>query len=96
MFMEGWGDFLKRKTSRGTISTIGDASPALLMVIIIFALPVEYNFWPFQPASARPKRSASLVNWDLIEKRLPWGVIILLGGGFALSDACSKSGKNKY
>jgi di/tricarboxylate transporter len=23
----------------------------------------------------------------LVEKKLPWGVIILLGGGFALSDA---------
>jgi sodium-dependent dicarboxylate transporter 2/3/5 len=93
MFIDGWGDFLKRKTSRGTTSTIGDATPALLMVIIIFALPINYKFWPFQPSTTRPKKSPSLVSWELIEKRLPWGVIILLGGGFALSDACSKSGK---
>jgi hypothetical protein len=30
------------------------------------------------------------VNWKLVETRLPWGVLFLLGGGFALSDACVK------
>jgi di/tricarboxylate transporter len=25
--------------------------------------------------------------FSTVEKKLPWGVIILLGGGFALSDA---------
>jgi di/tricarboxylate transporter len=32
----------------------------------------------------------------LIEKKLPWGVILLLGGGFALSDACTKTGEKQH
>ena len=26
----------------------------------------------------------------LVEKKLPWGVILLLGGGFALADASKR------
>ncbi len=33
-----------------------------------------------------------LVSWKKIEKDIPWGVIILFGGGFALAEGCEKSG----
>ena len=36
--------------------------------------------------------SGSLVEWKEIERMVPWGVILLLGGGFALADACLRSG----
>ena len=93
MFIDGWGDILKRITDRGSQSTVGDATPALLMVMVIFALPTHYRFWPFQSRDIKSKKSPSLVSWELIEKKLPWGVILLLGGGFALSDACTKTGE---
>ena len=60
------------------------------MVLVAFALPTKYKFWPFQPFNQSPESSPSLVNWKLVETKLPWGVIFLLGGGFALSDACEK------
>ena len=37
-----------------------------------------------------------MINWKTIETKLPWGVIILLGGGFAVSDACTKSGLSAW
>ncbi len=52
----------------------------------------SYKFWPFQSRRLPSEKSPSLVNWEMIEKKLPWGVILLLGGGFALSDACTRTG----
>merc|ERR1739844_807370 len=70
--------------------TVGGATPAILMVLVVFALPTRYRFWPFQAMNKVPESSPSLINWKTIETKLPWGVIILLGGGFAVSDACTK------
>ena len=63
----------------------------MLMVLVVFSLPSAYNFWPFRPWSEKPTNSPHLIEWSGergVEKRLQWGVILLLGGGFALSDAC--------
>ena len=37
-----------------------------------------------------------ILNIYIVEKKLPWGVILLLGGGFALADITSKSGLDQY
>jgi len=39
-------------------------------------------------SSSSKKRSLALLDWQTVNKKMPWGVIILLGGGFALADAC--------
>jgi sodium-dependent dicarboxylate transporter 2/3/5 len=93
MFIKGWGQILMRVTDRGTNAAIVDATPAILMVIMVFVLPVHYRFWPFQPMGVDPKKSPSLVTWKVIEKKMPWGVLLFVGGGFAISDACTKTGK---
>ncbi len=67
----------------------------MLMVLVVFSLPSRYDFWPFIPRSSAPSSSPPLLEWSGdrgVEKRLQWGVILLLGGGFALSNACEVSG----
>ena len=29
----------------------------------------------------------TLLDWNTIQKKLPWGIIFLIGGGFALAKA---------
>lgn len=38
------------------------------------------------------KRPATLLNWKVVHERLPWGIVLLLGGGFALAKATKESG----
>ena len=92
LFMPGWGDIFNVGTARGSTVVVGSATPAILMSVLLFILPQDYNFWPFVPWSGNVQNSPSLITWRLIETKMCWGVIFLLGGGFALADASQKSG----
>ncbi len=60
---------------------INDATVAVAMAILAFLLPVGGE-----------KR---LLEWEEF-KRIPWDVLILFGGGFALADALESSGFSKW
>ncbi|XP_023332563.1 solute carrier family 13 member 2 [Eurytemora carolleeae] len=80
VFITGWASFF-------TKATVGSATPAVLIVWMLFLLPKNVS-------STQP--SEALLDWHTVEKRLPWGVILLLGGGFALADATASSGLSNY
>jgi len=61
--------------------SINDATVAVLMALLAFLLPVGGG-----------KR---LLEWEEF-KRIPWDVLILFGGGFALADALEASGFSKW
>jgi sodium-dependent dicarboxylate transporter 2/3/5 len=79
VFITGWGDDFSKP--------IGSATPAVLIVALLFMLPKEWSMSTSSPA---------LLDWITVEKRLPWGVIMLLGGGFALAHSTKSSGLSKY
>ena len=56
----------------------GDATPAVFVSLLMFTIPTGTGGTP-------------LLNWDLVQDRLAWGVIILLGGGFALAEGAERS-----
>jgi sodium-dependent dicarboxylate transporter 2/3/5 len=60
---------------------IGDATVAVFMAMLAFLLP-----------GTKDKR---LLEWEEF-KRIPWDVLILFGGGFALADALEASGFSKF
>lgn len=60
---------------------INDATVAVAMALLAFLLPVGGE-----------KR---LLEWEEF-KRIPWDVLILFGGGFALADALDASGFSKW
>lgn len=60
---------------------INDATVAVAMALLAFALP-----------GAGDQR---LLGWDEF-KRIPWDVLILFGGGFALADALESSGFSRW
>lgn len=47
-------------------------------------------------AAKRPlKYSEGLITWDVIQRKMPWSLMFLLGGGFAISRGSMASGLAK-
>ena len=59
-------------------SGVSDAVPAMLISLLMFVIPVN-------------DEGGTMLTWPLVQSRLTWGVIILLGGGFALAEGAQRS-----
>ncbi|MBB5831425.1 anion transporter [Brachybacterium aquaticum] len=62
---------------------IGDAGIAMIVALLLFVLP------------AGAAKGVRLLDWDSAVK-LPWGVLLLFGGGLALSAQFSSSGLTEW
>ena len=64
---------------------IEDAGIAMLVALLLFLLP----------AGGDAKKGVRLLDWDYAVK-LPWGVLLLFGGGLALSGQFGDSGLSEW
>ncbi len=62
---------------------INDGTVAIIIAIFLFILP------------ARGKPGERIMNWKTAEK-LPWNIILLFGGGFALASGFKESGLSSW
>jgi len=62
---------------------ISDGTVAIIIAIILFAMPT------------RDKKQTRIMNWKVAEK-LPWNIILLFGGGFALASGFKESGLSSW
>lgn len=83
--LPGWGDLVGRATSGGrTDFFVKDSTVAIVAALALFT-------WP-----SRDRPGERLLPWAFAAPRLPWGALLLFGGGFALADAFAPSGLNAY
>ncbi len=61
-------------------SMVSDAVPAVAAAVLACLIPAGDGSW------------SPLVRWDDVRHGVPWGILILFGGGFALADAVSAVG----
>ncbi len=61
------------------IPSVTDAGIAITAALLMFSLPLSFSKRRF------------VLDWECAE-RIPWGVLVLFGGGLALADAFSTSG----
>lgn len=85
----GWSGFLERwLTPAGEPARlfhagfIDDATVALGMASLLFLVPV---------GGRGPDRRLRLMNWQTAQ-RLPWGILLLFGGGFSIAAGFQASG----
>ncbi|MGH1417699.1 MAG: SLC13 family permease [Hyphomicrobiaceae bacterium] len=62
---------------------INDTAVAILASVALFAIPVSLNKQEF------------LVDWETA-KKLPWGILLIFGGGLAITGAFNTSGLAAY
>ncbi|KAK7506048.1 hypothetical protein BaRGS_00002770 [Batillaria attramentaria] len=77
---------------------VSDSSAAMLVAVLLFLLPSEIPrvFCLRKAEHVAAPFYRPLLTWEQVNRKLPWGVIILLGGGFALAKACLESGLSEW
>ncbi|XP_068066908.1 Na(+)/citrate cotransporter isoform X2 [Anomalospiza imberbis] len=86
---------------------ITDSVPAVFIALLLFILPahkpkcIAWNPSMSDPEQTeedkkKPFLSAPLLDWNVVQRKMPWSIVLLLGGGFALADASANSGLSAW
>ncbi|XP_016057383.1 PREDICTED: solute carrier family 13 member 2 [Miniopterus natalensis] len=90
-FFVGWGS-LGYMDSEGK-PLMSDGTVAMLISIIMFIVPSKIPGLTQDPENPRKlKAPPALLNWKTVNEKMPWNIVFLLGGGFALAEGSEASG----
>lgn len=89
---DGWGKGFEIKK----VNYVSDSTPILLFVCILFILPDSLPQVFCWAENYSMPRYSPILTWKSCQERVPWGVLVLLGGGFALAKASQVSGLSDY
>ncbi|XP_033466395.1 solute carrier family 13 member 5a [Epinephelus lanceolatus] len=97
-FMDGWATHVFNAKAE----FVTDATVALFVAVLLFVLPSEpphfLCFWRScdteSPVSRGP--APALLTWQVTQKKMPWNIVLLLGGGFALAKGSEVSGLSRW
>jgi sodium-dependent dicarboxylate transporter 2/3/5 len=80
----GWGQLFQRVTEAGeTVAFVNDGTVAITMAMVLFMIPTH-----------KPHHGMLIGAKQLA--KLPWGVLLLFGGGFALAAGFQRSGLSAW
>uniref|UniRef100_A0A8C2Z2H8 Solute carrier family 13 member 2 n=1 Tax=Cyclopterus lumpus TaxID=8103 RepID=A0A8C2Z2H8_CYCLU len=92
-FIPGWATVLFNKEK----TYVTDGTVAILMSSLFFCIPSK---WPrcggTSEDGAPAKAPSPLLTWDIVHEKMPWNILLLLGGGFALAHGSETSGLSKW
>lgn len=75
----GWREKLQ-------LTAVTDGAIAIAAAIILFLVHAPI------PTSEKTRIRGPLMTWDIAEQKLPWGILLLFGGGFAIASGLEKTG----
>uniref|UniRef100_A0A7M4EN40 Solute carrier family 13 member 5 n=1 Tax=Crocodylus porosus TaxID=8502 RepID=A0A7M4EN40_CROPO len=85
-FIPGWATYLFNRKSE----FVTDATVAIFVALLLFIVPAT------KPKFLCCNRDTPLLEWKVVQRRLPWSIVLLLGGGFALARGSEVSGLSRW
>ena len=91
-FPVSWGPLLEQGLLRLGVDQdlagkfVHDSTVAIAMALLMFFIPATRD---------QKSRRVYLMDWETAE-RLPWGILLLIGGGFALAGAFTETGLSEW
>ncbi len=84
--LPGWSNLFARP------EFLHDATVAMAMGILLMLLPVNFG----KGMELNGKLEFFVLDWATVQKKVPWGILLLFGGGFALAAGFRKTGLDKW
>nr|XP_046266665.1 solute carrier family 13 member 5a isoform X2 [Scatophagus argus] len=97
-FMDGWATHVFNAKAE----FVTDATVSLFVAVLLFVLPSEpphfLCFWRSSNTESLVSRGPAppLLSWQVTQKKMPWNIVLLLGGGFALAKGSEESGLSRW
>jgi len=89
-FIPGWATVLFNTEDKTYVT---DGTVAILMSMLFFCIPSDLpRLFRTSEPETRSEALTSLLTWDIVHEKMPWNILLLLGGGFALAHGSEKSG----
>nr|XP_004661243.1 solute carrier family 13 member 4 [Jaculus jaculus] len=92
-FVPGWDSFFEKKGYRT------DATVSVFLGFLLFLIPAK------KPSFGKKSQEASqestpgmepIITWKDFQKTMPWEIVILVGGGYALASGSKSSGLSTW
>uniref|UniRef100_A0AAQ5YJU1 Solute carrier family 13 member 4 n=1 Tax=Amphiprion ocellaris TaxID=80972 RepID=A0AAQ5YJU1_AMPOC len=89
-FVPGWTSLFEKKGYRT------DATVSVLLGFLLFLIPARRPFSSSSSSSSNDDSEsdplAPMITWKDFQRLMPWEIVILVGGGYALAAGCKVSG----
>ncbi|XP_012661690.1 solute carrier family 13 member 4 [Otolemur garnettii] len=92
-FVPGWDSFFEKKGYRT------DATVSVFLGFLLFLIPAKKPcFGKKNDGESRelPLRTEPIITWKDFQKTMPWEIVILVGGGYALASGSKSSGLSTW
>ncbi|XP_050178011.1 LOW QUALITY PROTEIN: solute carrier family 13 member 2 [Myiozetetes cayanensis] len=90
-FAPGWATNIFNKKKK----YVTDGTVAIFIAILLFIIPS--GFYNAQTdGKSKFQAPPPLLEWKVVHEKMPWSIVFLLGGGFALAKGSEKSGLSAW
>uniref|UniRef100_A0A8B9PU16 Solute carrier family 13 member 4 n=1 Tax=Apteryx owenii TaxID=8824 RepID=A0A8B9PU16_APTOW len=87
-FVPGWSSFFEKKGYRT------DATVSVFLGFLLFLIPAK------KPCFGKRAKDINtvdpIITWKDFQKTMPWEIVVLVGGGYALAAGCKTSGLSTW